>query len=499
MSDLKRLQSVAKDFSILYVEDNKALRQNVEKLLHKFFGKVFVAEDGRIGLEMFKNHHYHLVMSDIKMPNMDGIEFTKCIKKIQPDTKVILMSAFDDKEYLFQAIELGVFRYLQKPVNVSDLADVLLLALEEIKHERNSKIFYTNLQNIFNYQSSMVVMLNETKPILANQIFLDFFDVDSLEEFVETFENISKQFMQHDGFLYNTQEISAVNILRMNEKKLFHIKIKNQKDEIKHLIAKYQIIPEKSGYGILSFDDVTELRLLKLFDEKQTNLDEKEQDTQAMFDLLKVIERNSAKIELHNYYKGLSITNDAVITNTQKGTLTLKTNFLQQKAIQFEGKTIIVSDALPHAIECTTVVKIKFDNQSVELKNIKFIKTSPITRQTIRVVPEEKHTASLFLGENKFHGDVSIEDISLDAVKLKLNALPAGLQNGNEVNLDLVLQLGKKPLIINTKATMLRKSESRHSFSVVFIFKNSKKNQLVKYITKRQMAIIREFKGLQNG
>jgi len=496
MSDLKKLKSAAKGFSILYVEDNKALRLNVERLLHKFFDNVFVAEDGTVGLEMFKKHHYHLVITDIKMPNMDGIEFTKNIKKIQPDTKVIVMSAFDDKEYLLKGIELGVFRFLKKPVNLAELTDVLYLAVEEIKHESNTKLFFTHLQSIFNYQSSMVIMLNKAHPILANQMLFDFFGVDSIEAFKENHGDISRVFMEHDGFLYNSEEENALDRLQTSDKKLFHVKIKNYKGEIKHLIAKYQIIPEKHGYGVLSFDDVTELKLLKLFDEKQTNLDNKAQDTKAMFDLLEVIQRNSAKIALHNYYKGLSITNDAVITDTQNGMLTLKTNYLQQKAIQYEGKTIIVSEALPHAIECNTIVKLKFDNQSIEIKNIKFIKSSPITRKTIRVIPEEKHTASLFLGENKFHGDVRIEDISLDAVKLQLNALPAGLQAGDEVHLDLVVELDKRPLIINTKATMLRKSESRHSFSVVFMFNESKKGDLVKYITKRQMAIIREFKGL---
>ncbi len=496
MSDLKKLKSAAKGFSILYVEDNKALRLNVERLLHKFFDNVFVAEDGTVGLEMFKKHHYHLVITDIKMPNMDGIEFTKNIKKIQPDTKVIVMSAFDDKEYLLKGIELGVFRFIKKPANLSELTDVLYLALQEIKHESNTKLFFTHLESIFNYQSSMVIMFNKARPILANQMLFDFFGVDSIEAFKENHGDISRVFMEHDGFLYNSEEENALDRLQTSDKKLFHVKIKNYKGEIKHLIAKYQNIPEKHGYGILSFDDVTELKLLKLFDEKQTNLDNKAQDTKAMFDLLEVIQRNSAKIALHNYYKGLSITNDAVITDTQNGMLTLKTNYLQQKAIQYEGKTIIVSEALPHAIECNTIVKLKFDNQSVEIKNIKFIKSSPITRKTIRVIPEEKHTASLFLGENKFHGDVRIEDISLDAVKLQLNALPAGLQAGDEVHLDLVVELDKRPLIINTKATMLRKSESRHSFSVVFMFNESKKGDLVKYITKRQMAIIREFKGL---
>jgi len=499
MSDLKKLKSAAQGFTILYVEDNKALRANAAKLLHKFFDDVVVAENGEIALEMFKEKHYQIVLTDIRMPQMDGIELTQNIKKIQPNTKIIIMSGHDEKEYLLKAIELGIFRYLKKPVNVTELTEVLYEGLQEIKNDENTQLMFTQLKSIFNYQSSMVMMLNAAHPILANQMFYDFFSVDSVEEFKESFGDISKVFMEHDGFLYNSEEENALNKLRLNDKKLFHIKMKNQRGEIKHLIIKYQIIPEKEGYGILSFDDVTELNLLKLFDEKQTNLDEKEQDTQAMFDLLEVIQRNSAKISMHNYYKGLSITNDAVITDTQNGTLTLKTNYLQQKAIQFEGKTIIVSEALPHAIECRTIVKIKFDNQSVEIKNIRFIKSSPVSRKTIRVFPHEKHTASLFLGENKFHGDVSIEDISLDAVKLKLNALPAGLQNGDEVHLDLVLELDKKPLIINAAATMLKKSESRHSFSVVFIFNKSQQGKLIKYITKRQMEIIREFKGLQNG
>jgi len=499
MDVLKDLKSEAKGFTILYVEDNQALRQNAAKLLQKFFDRVDVAADGVIALEMFKKNLYPIVITDIKMPNMNGFKLIKNIKHLRADTKILIMSGYDKKEYLIEAIELDVFRYLKKPVNLKALTSDLYIALKEIKEARNTKILYANLQNIFNYQSSMVMMLNQTKPVLANQIFLDFYDVDSLEEFKETYRGISEQFMEHDGFLYDSEKISSIDKLRMSEKKLFHIKMKNASAEIKHLIAKYQIIPEKSGYGILSFDDVTELKLLKLFDERQTDLDDKNQDNEAMFKLLEVIQRNSAKVELHNYYKGLSITHDGVIVEVKNDSIVLKTIYMQQKAVQYEKRTILVSEALPSAINCSEVVKIGFENQTIEVKNLKFMNSSPISRSTIRVVPDEKQSASLFLSENKFHGDIIIEDISLDAVKFKLNALPAGLQSGDEVNLDIVLELDKKPLIINTEATMLRKSESRHSFSVVFIFKDVKKRDLVKYITKRQMAIIREFKGLQNG
>jgi len=120
-------------------------------------------------------------------------------------------------------------------------------------------------------------------------------------------------------------------------------------------------------------------------------------------------------------------------------------------------------------------------------------------RKTIRVAVEGTPSISLFLGENKFHGDITLEDISLEAVRLKLNALPAGLEKDSVVRLDIVLELDKRPLIINTEGVLLKKSESKHSFTLVILFKDLKKSALVKYITKRQMALIRELKGMQNG
>ena len=499
MSDLKSLKLAAQGFDILYVEDNKSLRENASKLLKKFFDKVDVAVDGIDGLAKFKKNHYPLVITDIKMPNMDGMTLTQKIKNIQPETKVIVMSAFDEKEYLHRAIKLGIYRFLKKPVNITELTDTLSEAVSEIQHERESRLFYTHLKSIFNYQSSMVMMINKEKPILANQLFLDFFEVENIADFKNQFLDLGDEFMKHDGFLYNHNNIYWLDVLKLNAKKLFHVKMQNRKNKLRHYILKYQEIPEKIDHGILSFDDVTELNLLKLFDEKANANDKNTHDTKAMFDLLDVIHRNSAKIEVHNYYKGLSITNSAIISEIGEDSITLKASYLQLKAIQLEKQTIIISEALPRTLFCEEVVSLSFETQSVKFKKLRFINSSPVTRKTVRVSPDDKQTVSLFLGDNKFHGDTSIEDISLDGVKIKLNALPPGLEKGSVVTLDLVLELEKRPLIINTRATMLRKSEASHSFSIVFLFDGAIGGDLVKYITKRQMAIIREFKGMQNG
>ena len=499
MNEMKDLKTISKGFSLLYAEDNRALLVNATKLFKKFFKTVYSAEDGEKALALFEKNHTSIVITDIKMPKMDGLKLAREIKLLAPNTKILVMSSYDEKDFLQECIKIGIFRFLKKPVNVKDLTTTLLEAVHDLQYENHKKLFHMHLQSIFNYQSSMVVMFHECKPILANKIFLDFFSLKSIKELKNSPKEISDSFMPHNGFLSKETSNNPLETLKENDKKLFHVKLQNQKSEVRHFMLKCQLIPEKEGYGILSFDDITQLNLLKIFDADEAKEDEKRQDRQEIFDLLDVIQRNSAKIEVHNYYKGLSITNDAVIIDTSNKILILKTNYLQEKAIQYEKKTLILSEVLPHPIESTEVLKIGFDNQLVELKSLRFVKTSPIMRSTIRVVPEVKHTVSLFLGESKFPGDVSIEDISLNAVKLKLNALPAGLEKGDEVNLDIVLEMDKKPLIINTRATLLRKSESKHSFIVVFMFENPKMSKLVKYITKRQMAIIREFKGLQNG
>lgn len=496
MADLKLLQQTAVGFSILYAEDNEPLRNKAAKLLTKIFKNVYLAEDGQKGLEIFKKYKPQIVLSDIKMPHMDGLELAKEIRSISSDFKFIVMSAFDDKEHLYSAINAGVYRFLKKPVNVSELSDALLDALLDLKHEMNTKLFYTHLENLFNYQSSMVLMVNDTKPILANDMFLEFFDFENMDSLKQSFQNFSTKFLQHDGFLCNQEGLDWIDTLRNNKEKLFHIKLKNRKNELRHFILKYQAIPEKDGYGILSFDDVTEINLLKLFDVKEIENEDKVEDMQAIKNLLQVIKDNSAKIAMHNYYKGLSITNDAIISEVKENSIVVKTNYLQQKAIKLEGKTLIVAQALPHALECNKVLGIDFDKQKVELASFKFMKRSPIDRKSIRVTPKGKQSVSLLVGENKFQGDITIEDISIDAIKLSLDALPAGLVLGTEVYMEIVLELDKQPLTINTKAKMYRKQENRHNFSVVFIFNESKKGNLLKYIAKCQMAIIREFKGL---
>ncbi|MEA2110892.1 MAG: response regulator [Campylobacterota bacterium] len=86
MSDIKLLKEEAKDFTLLYAEDNESLRSQAGVLLKKFFPKVYLAQDGEDALTQFKKYCPSIVITDIKMPKRDGISLVKHIKSICSET-----------------------------------------------------------------------------------------------------------------------------------------------------------------------------------------------------------------------------------------------------------------------------------------------------------------------------------------------------------------------------------------------------------------------------
>jgi YesN/AraC family two-component response regulator len=121
--DIKHL----KDKKVLYVEDDIAIMKSFSKILTKVFGEVKTAINGKEGLELFKeNQDVAFVITDIKMPKMDGLDMSKAIKDISPNTPCILTTAHGEYDYFLRADTIGVYRYIQKPINVNELLQALI-------------------------------------------------------------------------------------------------------------------------------------------------------------------------------------------------------------------------------------------------------------------------------------------------------------------------------------------------------------------------------------
>ena len=105
------------NFTILYVEDEETTQELIADILKESCKELFVASDGKEGLTLYKNKKPDIVLSDIALPNMDGLEMSEAIKQINPEQPIALFTAFSQSSYLKKAAEIGVATYILKPLD----------------------------------------------------------------------------------------------------------------------------------------------------------------------------------------------------------------------------------------------------------------------------------------------------------------------------------------------------------------------------------------------
>lgn len=114
-----------KELIILVVEDEIKTRESLINVLNERFSKVIGAQNGDEGLKKFKKFKPDLVITDIAMPIMDGLDMAREIKEISDDVPIVVLSAYSEKERLLRSIDIGIDKYLIKPVDIEELFKVL--------------------------------------------------------------------------------------------------------------------------------------------------------------------------------------------------------------------------------------------------------------------------------------------------------------------------------------------------------------------------------------
>lgn len=103
--------------TILYVEDDLTLQSNVKEILEKFFKTILLASDGDEALDLYRENQniIELIITDINMPNTNGIELSKYIRTYDKKLPIIIISAYTDTDYLLDSIDLNIVSYITKP------------------------------------------------------------------------------------------------------------------------------------------------------------------------------------------------------------------------------------------------------------------------------------------------------------------------------------------------------------------------------------------------
>jgi len=141
-----------KDFTILYIEDDSGVRNINLRILKRMFKETYEAKNGEIGYELYLEKKPDLIVTDIKMPKLNGIELIKKIRKNDTKTKIIITTAFSDSKYLIDAIELEIERYIVKPLTKRNLIPALEKAIANIELEEK---FYITEDFYFNHKTSL--------------------------------------------------------------------------------------------------------------------------------------------------------------------------------------------------------------------------------------------------------------------------------------------------------------------------------------------------------
>ncbi|MFA6137175.1 MAG: response regulator [Sulfurimonas sp.] len=130
---IEKLLPYSKKLNLLYVEDDTATRETFYEIFKELFSIVYVAKDADEGLNLFSTNDIDIVITDIEMPSMNGLEMARIIRKQRHDVPIIVMTAHIENKFFIESIEIGIDAYLLKPIEQNKLLNTLNRIVYNIK------------------------------------------------------------------------------------------------------------------------------------------------------------------------------------------------------------------------------------------------------------------------------------------------------------------------------------------------------------------------------
>lgn len=167
---------ILKNLNILYIEDEENIRENIKKTLLIFCENVFDVENISNAKEILNTNRIDIIISDINLPDISGIDFVKELRKIDKTIPIIILSAYTEKTYLLEATKLKLVDYLTKPIDFKSLHNALYKCVEEILD--NSR-YIISLKNNINYNvlQRKIINLQNNEEISLTSKELDLLDL----------------------------------------------------------------------------------------------------------------------------------------------------------------------------------------------------------------------------------------------------------------------------------------------------------------------------------
>ena len=170
---------------ILYVEDDQEVRENYTLILETYFGEVVSSSCGKEALELYKKDKFSLLILDINLPHISGLEIAQYIRKKDQDTKIIMLTAYSDRDRLLKAVNLKLEAYLIKPVNRQVFVETVrkFLKNEAVQNSDNNSIILDN-NLIWNKKEKSLNLKNENIKLTKKEIILMTLLIENINTYV---------------------------------------------------------------------------------------------------------------------------------------------------------------------------------------------------------------------------------------------------------------------------------------------------------------------------
>lgn len=249
---------------LLYVEDENIIRESLARFLKRRIKLLYVASNGQEGLELFKKHEPDIVLTDIRMPIMDGLTMIEKINAIKK-AAIVITTGHNDEKYLLDSIDLGVNKYVKKPIDQKKLLDALeyiALTIWQGKEIDDKNHF---IQSVMDISPQFLMVTEDSKISYMNKSFLNFLGFNSLEEMVSSNKTIddflvvkSNEFYKNKIFEEWIEEI----FIHPDIDYVMNMKSAVDPDEIYTYLVRVNEIPDRRY--LFSFSDITLVEIIKL-------------------------------------------------------------------------------------------------------------------------------------------------------------------------------------------------------------------------------------------
>lgn len=195
-----------REITLLYVEDENDIRKSLSRFLGKRVKRLYVAENGAQGLEMFREHRPDIVVTDIQMPEMNGLEMATRIRALVPETPILITTAFSDAEFLIKSIEIGIDQYLKKPLRANLLLESIANVANRILQQRRIEEQNHIIQTILDNYPGFIITCTDSQVRYMNRAFLRYLGYEQINDFLADQQDLNPFLLAKDGAFYEGAE-----------------------------------------------------------------------------------------------------------------------------------------------------------------------------------------------------------------------------------------------------------------------------------------------------